>query len=438
MTAVCDLLHTLKMNDTLLSPPYIASPCDQILHDPQRSVVVYGPQGSGKAAAMNFLQQRWRQQVLIVPWEPADPPFAKDENVLAAVHQSILAAVANQMVDELEGQPHVLGQLPLLCQEFLRWLLVQGLSARSLQVKQRLIPELRDLFDIQEQKDIYADHGGDSVRSQVDEMVVLAHELGYQRIFLFYQAAEFLPSPALQRLAALVGWRKLWQQRNFLFKAALHTAVVDQGQLIAKAQGRMEFHRLKWLAAEFRQAADAWIAAISQDAVPSLEAIAEPPILDAAANHLQDIRGEWLPADSKGLAELLLDLHTIRRRRLTYDQDGSELRRYVYRRLAPLRIAADGTGVCRGTRYIKVREQPLRVLDLLAQIHSGDTRQALLAVTGSQANLHKQISELRKAIEPVPTGSRDWVYICNSTEGNYVFEGRIEREGGQNWPARPP
>lgn len=377
---------------------------------------------------MTCLQKRWQAQVLFVPWDPAEPVCVEGENVPMAVHRSIRAAMAHQVVDEVENQPHLLAEMSTLCKEFLRWLLVHGLTPRSLQVKQRLIPALGAILEEQLDKDLYTDYSADSVRSQVDEMVLLAQELGYQKVCLFYQGAETLPPPIMLRLVALVAWRELWQQRNFLFKAALHTAVVEQGQLITKAQDRMEFRRLKWSLADSCQVADVWAGALSGGAVASLEAIVEPALLDVAIAYLQDIRDEHLPADYKELAQLMLGLYSVRSRRLNCNQDESELRRYIYRNLAPLCIVANGTGVRRGTRFIKVREQPLRVLEQLAHIHSGDTRQALLALTGSQNNLHKQISELRKAIEPLPDGSRDWVYVCNTTEGNYVFEGLVERE----------
>ncbi len=56
-----------------------------------------------------------------------------------------------------------------------------------------------------------------------------------------------------------------------------------------------------------------------------------------------------------------------------------------------------------------MRETPLLVLSTLARsarTDSNDTRKALLEITGSENNLHKQISELRKAVEETTAAVR--------------------------------
>jgi hypothetical protein len=208
-----------------------------------------------------------------------------------------------------------------------------------------------------------------------------------------------------------------------LLKAALPAAAVETAQLQGTAHERLEFRRLRWTQELCIQVAVHWAVEEGYLPSPSLTSVADPALLDAAAAFLSDIRGEFLPGDWIILIESLLDLHTLRRRPLSAGTDTADLRRRVYRGLAPLQIEPDGSGVRRGVRHLKVRETPLGVLRELLCLQSSDTRDALRKLVGSDNNLHKQISELRKAVEPLPHGSRDWVYICNSADGNYILEG---------------
>jgi hypothetical protein len=198
---------------------------------------------------------------------------------------------------------------------------------------------------------------------------------------------------------------------------------VEAAQLQETAHERLEFRRLHWTQEQCLEVAVAWAAEQGYLSSPSLTAVAEPAILATATAFLMDIRGEFLPGDLIIFIETLLDLHALRGRPISVEKDIADLRRRVYRQLAPLQVEPDGSGVRRGVRHLRVREAPLSVLRELLRLQSSETREALRKLLGSDNNLHKQISELRKAVEPLPEGSRDWVYVCSGADGNYILEG---------------
>jgi hypothetical protein len=125
------------------------------------------------------------------------------------------------------------------------------------------------------------------------------------------------------------------------------------------------------------------------------------------------------------VGELLRDLGDDRQRTLTAAQDGAGIRRRLYHHLAPLQIEADRSGVRRGCRHIHLSGLPLDVLSILQQATDSETNKALINLTGTKGNLYKQISKLREAVEPLPPGSSDWVYIRTLGESNYVLEGAM-------------
>ena len=393
----------------------------------QRSTVVYGPGGSGKHTALNHLYQRWQHEYLFVTWTPSGPDTTwAGDNLDIPLFLSIRTAVAHRMLEIVADHPSLLAGLTTLCREFLRWLFEVTLPERQRLVKRRLIAGLDQLFTEQEAKQLYSDFGTDSVRSQLDEMVILAGELGFLKIVLFYVAPAAMTQNHLHMVEQLLGWLDLWQRpdHNFLLKAALPASVLEAARFQQVAHDRIEFRRLRWTQSACLQIVEAWLARESGQEALSLSAVADASLLTAAESCLHDISGEYLPIDCKILAQSLVDLYTLRGRRLSARDDTAGLRRRLYHRLAPLEI--DEEGVLRGVRRLKVRDTPLLVLSTLARsarTDSNDTRKALLEITGSENNLHKQISELRKAVEPLPPGSRDWVYICNGPDGNYRLDG---------------
>ncbi len=137
--------------------------------------------------------------------------------------------------------------------------------------------------------------------------------------------------------------------------------------------------------------------------------------------------GRPVPAAWAALAETLL--YVTRRAGdppptpLSRD-DLPRLKAEYFRRHVPLRLDPPRGGVWRGPRFILLKPQPLRFLQLL-QLRGGhlvnwdDNDLRLLAVTKN--NVHSIASRTRRVIEPV---AGQEVYLCNRTgdDGGYWLE----------------
>lgn len=407
------------MVDPDSSAPYVLSPGDHVLQDMDRSVVVFGRPGSGKQTAFEQMLARCADRVLLVPWQAG--PVAVAPTPQVAVYVAVRSAVAQAFVNVIRTQTSKLASLSVDGREFLHWLLAVSYEPRRLRTLARVIPEL-DLLLGTPPEDLYTDFSADSIGFQVDEMVLLAQELGYERIVIHCHVDGVLPPSACEPLQLLFAWRALWEQRGFLLKAALPQNIVEEYDLMRYARGRVSFLRMEWELHQCVAVADAWASHGSPQPV-ALAALLEPPLFDSIVAILEDIDGEHLPAGWKLVGELVRNLYLERRRKLLLNSEGSWLRRRLYHRLAPLIIEPDRSGVRRGSRYIRLSGQPLRVLEVLLRYHSDETRAALLEITTTENNMYRQIKNLRDAIEPLPHHAGEWVYVCNAGNGNYVVEG---------------
>ncbi len=386
-----------------------------------RSVVVFGHPGSGKQTAFEQMLARCTEHTLLVPWPTGPLTAASAPTPQIAVYVAVRSAVAQAFVDVIRTQTYKLSALSDDGREFLHWLLTASYDARRRRTLGRLAPELGELLAAPPEA-LYTDYGADSIRFQVDEMVLLAQELGYARIVIHCHVEGDLPPSACEPLQLLFAWRDLWEQRRFVLKAALPQRIVEKYDLMRHARGRVPFLRMEWEIVQCVAVADAWASYGSPQPL-ALATLLEPPLFDSVAAMIEHIDGEHLPAGWKLVGELARDFYLDRRRQLSLESEGSLLRQRLYQHLAPLRIEPDRLGVWRGRRYIPLSGQPLRVLEVLVRADSDETRDALLAVTGTENNLYRQIKNLRDAIEPLPQRAGEWVYVRNAGNGNYKVEG---------------
>jgi hypothetical protein len=161
--------------------PYVASPCDLVLQDRDRSVVVFGAPGCGKETAIEQMKLRCGQDVLFAAWGSSPLEASADATPEIKAYMAVCTAVAEAVVARVRAQPQWAAQLSDDSREFLRWLLEQSLEPRRRRVLLRVAPALTAVAAMP-YTDLYADYDADSVRCQVDEMIVLARELGAQRI----------------------------------------------------------------------------------------------------------------------------------------------------------------------------------------------------------------------------------------------------------------
>lgn len=389
------------------------SPCDLVLQDLQRSVIVCGGVGSGKSTALDAMQHALAADALFVPWDPAHVGACPQERLDAALYAGLCSAVGNRVAELVRDAPARFAALSRTSREFVRWLLERSLPVRRRTVLGELVPDLGAILADTTYRNPYPDHDAESIRGALDEMVLVARVYGQQKIVLLYDAPDSLAPQEMAVLTHLVGWRDLWQQRDILLRAALTISHPAERELADHARGRITFCRLRW---EPEQCVR----------LVRLDEFAAPDLCLSLRAMLYDIYDEHTPGKWLWLGAIVRDYHAWRGRTLTQAEDLDDLRRRVYHKLAPLRIDSDRGVVWRGERPLPVRPLPLSVLVKLAGLPSGQTHDALLNITGSEANLHKQVSELRKAIEPLPPGSRAWVYVCSGGQGNYFLDANAQ------------
>lgn len=247
--------------------------------------VVYGPLGSGKHTALNHLYQRWQHEYLFVTWTPSSPDTTwAGDDLDIPLFLNIHTAVDHRTLEIVADHPSLLAGLTTLCREFLSWHFEVTLPEPQLLVKRRLIAGFDRIFVEQAAKQLYSAFGTDSVRSQLDEMVILTGELSFPRIVLFYVAPAAMTQNHLLMVRQLLGWLDLWQRpdHNFLLKVALPAAVLETARFQQVAHNRIEFCRLRWTQSACLKIVDAWLAReIGQEAL-SLPAVTDASLLTAA------------------------------------------------------------------------------------------------------------------------------------------------------------
>ena len=77
-------------------------------------------------------------------------------------------------------------------------------------------------------KDLYPDNSTpDDVRGQIEELIHLAHGLGYDAAVLVFEVSTDPADATVRFLADWVGWLEPWQHRGFVLKGALPSEYVE-------------------------------------------------------------------------------------------------------------------------------------------------------------------------------------------------------------------
>jgi hypothetical protein len=386
----------------------------------EASAVLVGQAGSGKSTAVAALQHKLNEPTLLIPYPPKHWPGSSSPWVPDGSHLSqILAAAATEVTRQLGDKPELFTAIfqNELQYDFLNWLVEKHLGRRALA---RLYQRLRQLTpppslpepspDIYDTTARYAD-----LWNLLDELVGLTQTLGYSRTLLILDLNEAEAEAHLGDLGRLLGWLDLFEYPEFAIRAAIPTSAAKQLNLLQADNGRFPVIRLQNNETTTKQIIRLHLQVSTNGAHDSLEEIAETAVLDRAAVEIEKLYGTQAVAGWLQWTETLLDTK-IQRKSL---EKLNEVVFYFYQRHIPLQLETTRFGVWRGPQFISLDQQPYELLKKLFALRGQPNAAALKSVAGSQANLNKLTSRLRKEIEPIPEEN---LYLHNRRDRGYWLE----------------
>jgi predicted ATPase len=405
--------------DRWLAAWYMPTSCDALLRDVQRSAIVYGVDGAGKTAALHTMTLALQQQALIVPidWERA--VNQAEQATGSADHFGLAMKAAAQAVQrQIEKHGEILPDLSRVQLSFLHWLLRKHLRPRELElwVDKLRNPSLDNLLQA-DVKDLYPDDStSDDVRSQIEELIHLAHGLGYEAVVLVFEITTAPADATVRFLADWVGWLEPWQHRGFVLKGALPSAYVKLGNLEARARGRIALRKLTWDLSQCRELAIHRLCFRAVDEARARSIMANDSAVGSLAEVLADIGGEHTPKCWIAAADQLASTAATYAGGALVD---NEIRRSLYRTLAPLRIDSDRQGVWRGQHFVALSDQLFRIFSALWKGGVSVDWEKLREIAGTKDNVNTLVHRLRRELEPVPG---DPIYICRVGPDHFALE----------------
>jgi hypothetical protein len=406
---------------------YLPNVVEALLLDAPHWWIVAGGSGSGKSVALTAVTRREAGQSFVTPYPPHRWPgsaqaWLRDEpNHLA----QMMASVSIEMRHFLGQRPEQLAKLTKLQREFVRWLLERAGGERTYRRwLHSLPPDVAEAYESVPQEDLFSSSDDPlDVDGQIDELICLVQAFDLQRI-VFTVDLNSQDAPHYQEQAAdLFGWLNLMQHPGFVVVAAIPTPVLERGDILKRARGRVHVQQLKWSEAQCQEIANRHLRTAVDDPAITLGEFVDDAVLGKMTAVIQEEYGCSVPAGWVALAETVLYLS---------EQSGGidgvdAVVRQFYGRHFPLRLDLSAHGIWRGPNFMRLDDQPLSFLDLLCRRRGhpanwDDNDLRLLA--GSKNNVHSIASRTRKTIEPVPTNP---VYLLNKRgEGGYWLENLIE------------
>lgn len=399
---------------------FVSTPETMRFVQAEASAVLVGPAGSGKSTAVAALQHKLNEQTLLIPYPPQHWPGGSRPWVPGANHLSqILAAAATEVSRQLSEKPELYTAVSKndLLYEFLNWLVEKHLGRRALA---RLYQRLRQLISPpsfpEPSDDLYVTTAGQAeVWNLLDELVSLAKALGYSRIMLVFDLNEAEARAHLGDLGRLFGWLDLFEYPEFMIRAAIPNSVAKQLNLLQGGNGRLPIIRLRDDEAIRKQIIKQYLQVATSGVYESLDGLVETAVLNRAASEIETLYGTQAIAGWLQWAETILDMNTRNNPLENLDKIVS----YFYQRHIPLQLENSHFGVWRGPQFISLDQQPYELLKKLFYLKGQPNAAVLKSAAGSQANLNKLASRLRKEIEPIPEEN---IYLQNRRDRGYWLE----------------
>ncbi len=412
---------------------YFEAAADRQLQGAYHWFLLAGGPGSGKTVARRAWLRRQTADSLVLRYPPERWPgspkawFPDNPSHLA----QMMATAGLTIAERLQQQPALIDALDEFQREFLRALLQFMGGERHYR---RFVASLpRAYSDRLLAASVDSDFFGDGqswrgVQHQIEELSQLLRGLGLRRALYVIDPPTPLGPEHAAGLADLFGWLDLTDNPGLAVAAVARDELLAAGSVLARARGRAGLIYTNWTAAACHRVAENHLrAALAETPAASLASMLTDEALANLDKLVKDEYGRPTPAPWVDLAETLLHMtqrHSDPLPTPLSPHDLARLKAEYFRRHVPLRLDPQRSGVWRGPRFIPLKPQPLRFLQLLQKrgghlVNWDDNDLRRLAT--SQNNMHSLASRARREVEPVDGYE---VYLCNRTgiDGGYWLE----------------
>ncbi|MBK8934523.1 MAG: hypothetical protein IPM76_19845 [Chloroflexi bacterium] len=382
---------------------YLPNVIEELLLDAPHWWIVAGGTGSGKSVALTAVARREAGQSFVTPYSPHRWPgsaqaWLRDEpNHLA----QMMASVSIEMRRFLSQRPEQLAKLTKLQREYVRWLLERAGGERTYpRWLHSLPPDVAEAYASVPQEDLFSSSDDPlDVDGQIDELICLVQAFGLQRV-LFTVDLNSQESLQYQEQAAnLFGWLGLMRHPGFVVMAAIPTPVLERGDILKRARGRVHVQQLKWSEAQCQEIAARHMQTAVGDTAITLQDFVDADVLRQMTAVIQQEYGQSVPGGWVALAETLLYL-SQQPEAYTNRTKIDAVKRQFYGRHFPLSLDLDAHGVWRGPNFMRLDDQPLSFLDLLYRRRGHPANwddDDLRLLAGSKNNVHSIASRTRKS-----------------------------------------
>lgn len=389
---------------------YLDTRANQLLADPDVSVVILSPPGTGLSTALALVPQ---QGLLTYAYPPTSWPGQPEAFTEAEAHfDQWMGHIANQIGLMLQEATASFLELDSASHEFLLWVnqRYRGQRQRELwlrTLRQRLPPDLVEELQARVRSPdfttLYGDTGSD-VASQIEECLTIARALDQEGIFAAVDVgwADWVQRSSEERswltssLRLLLSTLTPLQRPRFGMKVALSTNLgLALPEIQRLVRGRAMTMRWEWPEAQVRELVGRYV-------VAATEGRCDPgPWLAHWAQLYEDCITIWgLPGAAAAVA---LARQILLQAEAGQPADLQALREGLFRTAAPLYVdpVPELRTVWRGQQPITLDEAPFRLLSALWADRGRKTgHQRLVSIAGSQSSLDQTIKRIRAYVEP--------------------------------------
>jgi hypothetical protein len=423
--------RSLEETTAWWSDCYVENTITPILVSQPHWRVITGKTGGGKSVTLAALERKEANNSFVVYYPPERWPGSRHAWIHEGNHLAqIMTAATLAIRDYLTLHTEKVAELSTLQQEFLRWLMEKLGGARAFfrwvnALDQVLAGPLKEV----PQENLYPTYTDPlDVQGQIDELASLVRTLGFERVLVITDLNSRGSQIYLHDLQTLFEWLELTHHPGLALAAAIPLEMLEQGEIIHRARGRVSVVHLRWTLEQAHEIATRHIRRALNDSASSLPAFATPPLLDHLQQLIIEEYGHHAPAGWVALAETLLyfcqQQHGVSLISLPLSEAHFRaIKSTFFARHMPLLVAEESHGVWRGHRFIRLDEQPLRFVALLRRrdgrpVNSDD--EELFSLAHSKANIHSIASRTRNAIEPLTDQP---IYLINKRgAGGYWLE----------------
>lgn len=413
---------------------YVPAPFDDLLADPQRSVVVISHAGCGLTTSFRLLQD---EPLLLFDYPVRQWPEQRDAFNSRPDHfGQWMGHVAYAFEQQLRERPERIQQLRPYHYEFLAWLTRSYLGQRHVLSLVRLLERhlpaeqvrpLQRFADEAEPSALFRDNVSGTL-GQIGEALDIADELGFNGIF----ACVELPATAwiktlpaererIQRqLHDLLAALTPLSRPGFGIKVGIPDIIMRPDEARSIVRDRAIVTVAYWDSDLLLELAGRLGAAALPDGADNQKALTAPLLIALQAD-IAAVYGKPGPAAVQIIAQALAEMDP----RQTEESMLHQLRLRLYLHGGLLRIDGDPNTrrIWRGAKPITLSDNHFELFELLWR-HRGDyvKPDTLLSIGSTKSNVDQLVARLRKQIEP-PLGSDDRIYICRDRSG-----ARLRRE----------